>query len=192
MSPGVLPTSGLLHIIIKVIPQDYSPDTSVIIRKLAAQYSESSEHFSSSELYDDAPYVPPTKLIFTPLLTLAEAVREDWGKPLTVNAGVRTRAKQEALRQAGYKTAGYSPHVYRCALDLDTADRAETERLVHCIRRASEKTGIPCRIGWLEYLRVKQTFVHVDVAPLIADAALAANVIPRWVHRAWSQAGLEW
>jgi hypothetical protein len=164
----------------------------VIIRKLEDEYVAESKHFSQKELYDAAPFAPSTKLIYGPTLELAEAIRKEWGRPLRVNAGVRTKAKQADLKRRGYKAATYSPHVYRCALDIDTTSRDETERLVRVIRKVSRETGIPCRIGWQSYLRSGMTFIHVDVAPMIAAAALEAGAIPRWVYKAWSQAGLEW
>jgi hypothetical protein len=164
----------------------------MIVPALKDRYVTRSPHFSERELYDGPPFAPEPKLVFGPVLELAEAVRKLWGHPLSVNAGVRTPAKQADLQRRGYRTARYSPHVWRCALDIDTATAGQTRALVETIRVASADTGIPVRLGWQGYLRSGMTFVHMDVAPLLAKQALEANQIPAWVFNSWSKRGIEW
>jgi len=164
----------------------------MIIESLRDQYKTRSAHFAPYELYDSGRFAPAEKKIYGPILDFVEELRKEMGRPLRINAGVRTQAKQRDLKRRGYKAATYSPHVYRCALDIDTTSKSQTRRLVSAIRRVSRRTGIPIRIGWKSYMRSGMTFVHIDCAPLIAAAALREGKIPRWVYNAWKNPGAEW
>lgn len=122
----------------------------------------------------DVPLAVP-ELFHDGMLLGWSLVRKAWGKPIRVNSGVRSLAKQLALRESGARAAEVSPHVpvfevlpselviYRpcLALDLDTTSAAESRLLAQCIRDC-----VPdARVFWSRYL--PQTFVHFDVAPLL-------------------------
>lgn len=164
----------------------------MIVESLRDMYTKESPRFRARELYDKSPYEPKVQSIFKPILDIAELVREEWAKPIYINSGVRTARKQKDLRDMGYKAAMYSPHVYRCALDLDTTSEEETNQLVRICRDVAEEVNLPLRIGWRSYLRAGSTFVHIDLAPMIAAPALAEGLIPQWVHNAWNQPRAEW
>ena len=164
----------------------------MIVRSLKHFYIHESEHFKAHELYDSGKFATAEELIFQPILDFAEALREHVGRPLKINAGVRTQAKQKWLRSQGYRAATYSPHVYRCALDFDTRTKEETTELVEACREVADNLNTTIRIGWKKYLRDGYTFIHVDTAPLIAEAAFCEEKIPQWVYNAWKIPMLEW
>jgi hypothetical protein len=165
----------------------------VIIRSLRAQYVQKGEFYLPAELFEGGPLGVQDRLIFGPVVKLADEVRRRWGKPLRCSSGVRSLAKQQQLRESGAKAATHSPHVIgRCAMDLDVGSAQEVYRLVRIVREAARDLGIPVRIGWKEYLRNNQSFVHIDCAPLLADAALREGLITNRTHHAWKKNGAEW
>jgi len=156
----------------------------MIITSRLCEYRTCGEFFSPSELFDREPYAPRERLIHGSIVEVADEVRRRWGGPIPCTAGVRTQGKQELLRQRGYRAAQYSPHVYRCAMDLDVPAAGDVRRLVAIVREVSRELGIPVRIGWRQYLNAGQSFVHVDTAPVLARDLN--------VHPDYGIAGLEW
>jgi len=163
----------------------------VIITALRDQYVYEGEFFKAAELYDAPPYEPEEKLIFGPILQVADEIRRRWGRPIPCTSGVRTPEKQRLLIRRGLSTAKHSPHVYRIAMDLDVATPQETRDLAALARRVSKDLGIPIRIGWMLYLRRGQTFIHIDCGPLVAYLAHREGLIPEGVKEAWLQV-TEW
>lgn len=94
-----------------------------------------------------------------------EIIREKWGNPLAINAAWRTKEHQADLRKRGYRAAMISPHEYGYALDLDTTSPAETMQLLKVIRAVKNYYCPFIRIGWEDYLKDGNTFIHFDIAP---------------------------
>lgn len=104
-------------------------------------------------------------LISEVLIDFLQVVRSRWGKPVKINSGYRSDAKQAALKAQGYKTATTSPHIQGMAADLDTTSPDETKRLAALVESVARFMKLPVRIGFKQYLAAGQTFVHVDVCP---------------------------
>jgi hypothetical protein len=134
------------------------------------------------------------------LLLAWELVRKAWGKPIKINSGARSPGKQNALLEAGFRAAEFSPHVVRferlpsgeiiiyrpcLAFDLGTKSADESRLLAECIRQ----TVPMARIFWRRYL--PSTFVHFDVAPLLRyfpERCLAPG--EKALPAAWLQPGI--
>ena len=71
----------------------------------------------------------------------------------------------QALIQQGFRAAKVSPHEFFLAADVDTADAADTINSVPIMREAAKELGIKVRIGWQDYMKQGQSFIHVDVCP---------------------------
>ena len=103
--------------------------------------------------------------ICIPLFDVLQRYRELKGKPVNINSLNRDRKKQQALLKQGFRAAKVSPHEYFLAADIDTADAAETVSSVPIMRQASKEVGVKIRIGWQDYIKGGQSFIHVDVCP---------------------------
>ena len=103
--------------------------------------------------------------VAAPLIRVMDKVRERWGRPLHVNSFNRSDAKQAALRASGARAATTSPHCVFLAMDVDTTSAADTRKLAKIILQAAKDLGIKVRIGYDDYLKDGNTFVHVDVCP---------------------------
>lgn len=99
------------------------------------------------------------------LMAVADKYRDMKGMPVRVNSFNRSRSKQEQLLKDGYKAAQVSPHEYFLAMDVDTDTEHETRLNAAMIREAAKQLGIKVRIGFEQYLKAKQTFIHFDVCP---------------------------
>lgn len=119
-----------------------------------------SDNFSASEFDCEGEL-----LLSEVLIDFLQVVRLRWGKPMKVNSGYRTKAKQEALKAQGYKTATFSPHTKGMAADIDTTTAAETKQLADLMLNVGEQLKLPIRVGFQQYLNIGQTFVHVDICP---------------------------
>ena len=104
-------------------------------------------------------------LISEVLIDFLQVIRRRWGKPMKVNSGYRTKAKQEQLKAQGYKAATFSPHTKGMAADIDTTSKQETNDLAQLMVNTAKQLKLPIRVGYLDYLKVGQTFVHIDVCP---------------------------
>ena len=120
--------------------------------------------FTESKFMDDlASY---GKLIVCELLMqVADKYRDMKGAPIKVNSFNRSREKQLALIEAGFKAAAVSPHEFYLAMDADTDTEHETRLNAAMIKEAAKQLGIKVRIGFEQYLKDNSTFVHFDVCP---------------------------
>jgi uncharacterized protein YcbK (DUF882 family) len=109
--------------------------------------------------------IKASTLISADLLTLLDAIREAKGKPVKLNSLHRTIAKQNELKEAGYSTAGHSPHLYGAAADIDCDSAFEVKAMARLAKDEANKLGLEVRIGYKEYLERGQTFVHIDIMP---------------------------
>lgn len=105
-------------------------------------------------------------LIAAPLLNLIDKFRDRIGKPVRINSGYRSLEKQAQLKAAGYLAASTSPHTVGMAVDIDTRNKIETLAVVKILRNIAAENGYKIRLGYNQYLRAGQTFVHVDVCPM--------------------------
>ena len=99
------------------------------------------------------------------LMRVLDAFREKIGKPVFLNAFNRTEAYQLQLKAQGYRTAEHSPHVAKMAADIETSSTAETLQYVDILKAVAKELNIKIRIGYRDYLKAGQTFIHVDVCP---------------------------
>lgn len=127
------------------------------------------------------------------LLVAWEAIRRAWGKPIKVNSGARSYAKQARIRADNPKAAERSLHVpawdfvrgkhlgkagsnagtlvelriYRpcCALDLNTDSLQETLELTACVREV-----VPWARVFGKRYYPENSLVHVDCGPLLRFA----------------------
>lgn len=104
-------------------------------------------------------------VIAEPLIDFLQVIRYQWKKPLTISSGYRSQTYQEELRQRGFKAATNSPHVKGMAVDIDTSTKDETILLANFILAAAKRLSMPIRIGFNDYLKGGQTFIHVDICP---------------------------
>lgn len=99
------------------------------------------------------------------LFKVLNRYRELKGVSVSLNSLNRDRKKQEQLLKEGFRAAKTSPHEYFLAADVDTKDQADTLLSVPIMRQAAKDLGIKVRIGWQDYLKAGQSFIHVDVCP---------------------------
>ena len=99
------------------------------------------------------------------LFRVLNRYRELKGEPVKLNSLNRDRKKQEQLLKDGFRAAKTSPHEYFLAADVDTKDQSDTILSVPIMRQAAKDLGIKVRIGWQDYLKAGQSFIHVDVCP---------------------------
>jgi len=99
------------------------------------------------------------------LFNVLNRFRELKGEPVKLNSLNRDRKKQEQLLKDGFRAAKVSPHEFFLAADVDTKDAADTLSSVPIMRQAAKEVGIKVRIGWQDYLKAGQSFIHVDVCP---------------------------
>jgi hypothetical protein len=100
-----------------------------------------------------------------PLMRILDGYREAVGKPVTINSFNRSEEHQKDLKERGYKAATYSPHVVKLAADIETKSDKETREGVKILKQVSDILKIKIRIGFEQYLKAGQTFIHVDVCP---------------------------
>lgn len=99
------------------------------------------------------------------LIRLLDAVRQASSHPLIINSFNRSEEHQKELKAQGFKAATTSPHVVKLAADIDTLSENETNALVKRILEVADIVKIKIRVGYKQYLKAGQTFVHVDVCP---------------------------
>lgn len=100
------------------------------------------------------------------VIKVLDLTRELKGEALSINSLDRSKFKQDQLIRDGYRAAARSPHVAKMAGDIDTVSADDTHRTVALLKEAAKKLGITIRIGWEDYLKNGQTFVHFDVCPM--------------------------
>lgn len=124
------------------------------------------------------------------LFMVLNRYRELKGEPVNLNSLNRDRKKQEQLLKDGFRAAKVSPHEYFLAADVDTKDQADTLLSVPIMRQAAKDVGVKVRIGWHDYLKVGQSFLHVDVCVEYFGKGKVWNSQPHPPQ--WEAAGSEW
>ena len=104
-------------------------------------------------------------IVCIPLMTILDLYRQNKKAPVFVNSFNRNDQKQKELAAKGYKTAKFSPHVFKLAADVDTLTPEETKYDANLILDIAKDYGIPIRVGYKQYLKNAQTFIHIDVCP---------------------------
>ncbi|HMG90762.1 MAG TPA: hypothetical protein VK589_11905 [Chryseolinea sp.] len=99
------------------------------------------------------------------LMTVLDNLREAINSRIIVNSFNRNKEHQEDLHSRGFKTAVHSPHVVKMAADIDTVSPAQTREWVKYVKQVASILNIKVRIGFEEYLKIGQTFIHIDVCP---------------------------
>ena len=123
-------------------------------------------HFSITEpQFRDELSLYKRLVVNEPLMVVLDALREAVGVPIQINSFNRTQAHQDALKKRGFKTAGTSPHVALMAADIDTRTEAQTREWVKILLQVSALLNIKVRLGFQQYLKAGQTFIHLDVCP---------------------------
>lgn len=99
------------------------------------------------------------------LITLLDKLREALGTRIIINSFNRNKEHQDDLHRRGFKTATHSPHVAKMAADIDTTSPEQTREWVKYVKQVASILNIKVRIGFQEYLKIGQTFIHIDVCP---------------------------
>lgn len=108
-----------------------------------------------------------SQIINAELIAILDTLREQIKRPVIITSLHRTPKKQQELKEAGYAAASHSPHLYGCAADIDCKNAFEVKAYAGLLEAISLDLGIPIRIGYNQYLKLGQTFVHIDTTPLI-------------------------
>jgi len=123
------------------------------------------------------------------LFKVLNRYRDLKGVSVNLNSLNRDRKKQEQLLKEGFRAAKISPHEFFLAADVDTKDAADTLKSVPIMRQAAKDLGIKIRIGWQDYMKVGQSFIHVDVCPEYFGKGKVWNNLSHPIQ--W-QSSLEW
>jgi hypothetical protein len=117
------------------------------------------------------------------LIRVMDLAREKDKKSWTINAFNRSDKDQVRLQNdPNYAAAKYSPHVVNMAADIGCSvfdienkknvlnpirSKLEVFNKVELLQEAAKELGIKVRVGYREYLLLKNPmyFVHVDVCP---------------------------
>ena len=100
------------------------------------------------------------------IIRFFDCLRTMWGNPLYVNSLDRTNKEQEQMKLTNPNAATTSPHVVKLAIDIDTINKQDTLDLLDCVDEIAQILGYQIRIGWKEYLKRGNTFIHIDVCPM--------------------------
>lgn len=112
------------------------------------------------------------------IASVFDAVRDWWGDPIIVTAGIRCQAYQHVLKERGYRTAAISPHVYGVALDIipmfdgplhpafSENKVPPTQDTIKRLANAIHKIDPDIRIFTARY---DFKFIHMDCAYLLSD-----------------------
>jgi hypothetical protein len=117
------------------------------------------------------------------LMKVLDAFRAKVGRPVKLNSFNRTQEYQEDLERRGFKTAKFSPHVVKLACDIDTDTPEQTRREAKMLIETAKAIGINVRVGYEEYLKNGQTFIHVDVCPEYFAKGMVWHELPH--PKAW-------
>lgn len=124
------------------------------------------KHFSTTERIFSRDIKDYGKLVVNELLIrVLDRFRSRIKKPIVINSFNRDDRRQDQLTQQGLRTAKYSPHVVFMAADIDTASALDTREYIRELDGVSKELGIQIRLGYDDYLKNGQTFVHLDVCP---------------------------
>lgn len=97
------------------------------------------------------------------LMRVMDEYRHEVNEVVNVNSFNRDQIKQDELRDQGFSTAKFSPHVVKLAADVDTL--TDTLEKAKIMIEVGKKLKIKIRVGYMKYLKRGQTFIHVDVCP---------------------------
>ena len=123
-------------------------------------------HFSYTETRFARDIQRYGKLVVNELLMIVlDEYRERIAEPVHINSFNRDQAKQDELAEQGFRTAKFSPHVFCIAADVDTKDEVDTREKALTMLRVGRDLGIKIRVGFEQYIRANQSFIHVDVCP---------------------------
>lgn len=164
-----------------------------------------SEFASPAELYRDPFLKDSERVMLFETLAVFDEARRMLGGPLSISSGRRSLAEQEALREAGYRAARYSPHCYGAALDVRIPSLLTDYGLAHLILAAAQHLNLPRpRIGYQVYRKdpgtrtvvktmtgtevVSSTFVHFDFVYLMRGLI---EDVPVSIWDSWRE-GVTW
>lgn len=140
-------------------------------------------HFKVSEFacHDGTPYPEEWADRWTKLVGLCDAIRERWGRPLTVVSGYRTPAHNAALiaaddAQGSHQVASSSQHVEGLAADLRPETADDVPKLLALVLSMHGAGELPALGGTADY--PVSCWVHVDCRPQVPVGRIA-----RWVGR---------
>jgi len=154
---------------VKVILRDGSEVTLAEWQKIYGLPVDSDKigrHFSITETRFIQDITTYGELIVNELLMMVlDALREAVNKPIRINSFNRSEEHQKDLKKRGFKTAAHSPHVAKMAADVDTDSEEQTREWVKFVKQVASILNIKVRIGFEQYLKAGQTFIHIDVCP---------------------------
>lgn len=138
-------------------------------------------------------------ILARPLIELFEAIREVYGKPIGINSGYRTLAKQKELQKTNANAVSISPHTLGLALDVDAGGKNENIELLKAIRTVQARKPL-IRIGHFQYWAKGQYFIHIDVCPFYynlkngvwKDCEFYDEPNHILIPEVWREPGAEW
>ena len=170
-------------------------------------FVERSEYASPAELYKDPFLKASEKEMLSETLRTFDRARELHGGPLVINSGRRSLAHQLELKEAGFRTASFSPHCFGAALDVKVPQGWTDEDLASLIYDAAERLALPApRVGMLDYRKAPKdpeqpatrfqladgkfssTFVHFDFVFLLKGYI---EGVPASIWNSWRE-GVSW
>lgn len=107
----------------------------------------------------------PDWVLHESLFDILDELRTEVGKPIRINSGFRSVEHQEVLRKTNKGAVANSPHTWGLAIDVDTVSNGQSDAYAKLILDISKSKNIAVRVGWQQYKRFHETFVHFDVAP---------------------------
>lgn len=116
-------------------------------------------------------------IVCAPLMRVLDVYRALVNAPVNINSFNRNEEKQQSLKAQGARAATFSPHVVKLAADVDTKDEEDTRKKVVVMLEAAKMAKVPIRIGYEDYIKAGQSFIHVDVCPLYYAKGKVWNAI---------------
>ena len=107
----------------------------------------------------------PDWVLHESLFEILDELRSEVGKPIRINSGFRSPEHQEFLRKTNKGAVANSPHTWGLAIDVDTVSNGQSDAYAKLILDIAKAKNIAVRVGWQQYKRFHETFVHFDVAP---------------------------
>jgi hypothetical protein len=107
----------------------------------------------------------PDWILHESLFDILDELRKEVGKPIRINSGFRSVEHQEVLRKTNKGAVANSPHTWGLAIDVDTVSNGESDAYAKLILQIAKEKNIDVRVGWQQYKKFHETFVHFDVAP---------------------------
>lgn len=148
--------------------------------------SQIGKHFSATEPRFARDIQTFGKLVVNELLMIVlDEFRTRRGFAVNINSFNRTAAYQAELKEKGFRTATFSPHEALMAADIDTTTADQTRSEAGLLQLIGMELGIRIRVGYEDYLKAGQTFIHVDVCPEYFGAGKPFHHQPH--PKAWEQ-----